>query len=88
MKDLGVWGGRGPYGSAIGSRRIRATPYRTRGGPGGLARLALEAAGVAGFIGFLAGAHYFPQAAAPLRLAALGWFAIFGVLYVARSWRR
>ena len=46
---------------------------------------ALTIAGVAGFVGLLMAGHYLPQWGQGFRIAALIWFAWFGVLRLATA---
>jgi len=49
------------------------------------AYFAITFAGIAGFIGMLVASHYWPQWGQGLRIAALIWFAWFGVVRLATA---
>jgi len=81
-----------PHGPAIGPRLVRTTPHGRRGDPtnrtGQIAYFSLSAAGVVGFLGLLVASHYIPEWATPLRVMALAWFVVIGVVRFAAFWRR
>lgn len=45
--------------------------------------IAITLAGIGGFVGLLVASNAFPEFAKPLRIAALIWFAWFGVIRLA-----